>query len=323
MKRYLLIALFFVASSLAVGLSAQQVVKKRIGSYVENDNVVVAEATTTLAVDITVEAERIIAGPYAKHAQRLLGCQAPLVNKTLYRIVKSNMGVVEEPTYLASESVEPVYYGCLCDEPHDVGFPKVLPDRLSSSNLSLEEAAERAAEQIFALRTARIELITAELGDGVYGAGLESALREIDAMEQEYLELFMGKRVVTTTTHRYFVPVKPAEYEEVEPAPVAEGAKAAAQPAVEPKMLPASYIVARYGDNVGLVEADDLKGDILLITINPAEMSYPDSNAKGKVQYRYANNAEVSLSLGHEIIAKRVLPIYEFGRTVTFLAPAK
>ena len=61
-----------------------------------------------------------------------------------------------------------------------------------------------------------------------------------------------------------------------------------------------------------------------MLTINPAEMSYPESNVKGDVFYRYANNAEVMLSLGHdEVIAKRVLPIYEFGRTVSFLKPAR
>ena len=58
MKRSLLIAILLVASSLAVCSSAQQVVKKRIGSYLENGNVVVAEANTTLAVDITVEYEQ-------------------------------------------------------------------------------------------------------------------------------------------------------------------------------------------------------------------------------------------------------------------------
>ena len=87
--------------------------------------------------------------------------------------------------------------------------------------------------------------------------------------------------------------------------------------------IPASYIVARFAPNVGLVEATDLKGDIILVTINPTEMSYPESDVKGTVQYRYANNAELTLSLGHDVISKRVLPIYEFGRTVSLLKPAR
>ena len=331
MKRSLLIALFLVASSLVVDLSAQQVVKKRIGSYIENGNVVVAEANTTLAVDVTVETEQFVAGPYAKHAQRLLGTNAPLVDKLVHSIVKSDVAVAEGSSYLASEGVaNGENMGAA-----KVEFPKVLPDRMSKTNLSLEQAAERAAEQIYALRTARLELITAELGDGVYGAGLESALREIDRLEKEYMELFFGKRVVTYSHQRYYITVKPAEFEKIEPVEPAELLEPVAKklgkkpteevaPQPEPKMLPASYIVARFNSKEGLLEADNLAGDIIMLTINPAEMSYPESNVKGDVFYRYANNAEVMLSLGHdEVIAKRVLPIYEFGRTVSFLKPAR
>lgn len=323
MKRSLLVAILLVASSLFVDSSAQQVVKKRIGSYLENGNVVVAEANTTLAVDITVEYEQFVAGPYAKHAQRLLGSSAPLVNKSVRRVVSSNVAVVDGTTYLANDDTE-----YLANE-SELAFPRVLPDRLSKTNLSADDAAERAAEQIYALRTARLELITAELGDGVYGAGLASALQEIDRLEKEYLELFFGKRVVTYSTKRYYIPVKPAEFEKVEivvaETAVEKGKKANVEqaPQPEPKMLPASYIVARFSDKVGLVAADDLQGDIVLLTINPTDMSYPENNAKGTVQYRYANNAEVTLSLGHVVISERVLPIYEFGRTVTLLNPTR
>ena len=52
------------------GLSAQQVVKKRIGTYTESGNLVVAEANTVLAVDITLSYEEFVAGPYARYAQK-------------------------------------------------------------------------------------------------------------------------------------------------------------------------------------------------------------------------------------------------------------
>ena len=158
MKRSLLVALMLVASSLVVYASAQQVVKKRIGSYIENGNVVVAEANTTLAVDIVVETEMFVAGPYAKQAQRLLGANAPLVDKVIHRIVKSDVAVAETSSYYASESVEVDN----CCEVANIEFPKVLADRLSKSPLTDEQAADRAAEQIYALRTARLELISAE-----------------------------------------------------------------------------------------------------------------------------------------------------------------
>jgi hypothetical protein len=338
MKRSLLVALLLVASSLVVDSSAQQVVKKRIGSYVENGNVVVAEASTTLAVDIVVEKEQFVAGPYAKHAQRLLGTNALLVDKVIYRIVKSDVSVAENSAYIAPESVDLSKFS----EEATVEFPKVLPDRLSKNNLTIDQAADRAAAQIYALRTARLELVTAELGDGVYGAGLESALREIDRLEQEYLELFYGKRVVTYSHQRYYVTVKPAEFEKIEPVVPAEAtepaeavaedksAKKAKKPAEEvapqpePKMLPARYTVARFNSQSGLLSEDDLTGELIMLVIDPTEMSYPESNVKGNVFYRYANNADVTLRLGfEEVIVERVLPIYEFGRTVSFVKPAR
>ncbi len=312
----------FVASSFATSLSAQQVVKKRIGSFVENGNVVVAEANTTLAIDITVEVEHYVAGPYAQYATRLLGCKAPrFSDNTTYRIVSTNVGVVEDNSHLSAGNADNVSY---CGAAKPEAFTEFMPDRLSSKKQNDEAHAAAAAEQIFALRTARLELITAELGDGVYGAGLESALNEISRLEKEYTELFLGKRSISTVSYRYYVPVMPAKYEQAEqaePQPEVEGAAPA--DVVEPKMLPQSHIVARFGEHVGIVPSDDLKGDILLLTIDPVDMSYPESNIKGKVTYRYANNSNITLSLGQEILIKSTLPIYEFGRTVTFVAPAK
>lgn len=318
MKNFFAIPLLIIAALWSMDLSAQQIVKKRIGTYIESGNVVVAEANTTLAVDLTVEVEHFTAGPYARYAESMLGCQARLTNNVTYRLVSTNVGIVEDNSHLSADNAAAANYGL--NAPCGEEFPEFTFDRLSSAKQELKERAKAAAEKIYALRTARIELITAELGDGVYGAGLESALREIDRLEKEYTELFLGKRTVSTLNYRYYIPVKPAEREKIEVAATEEGAAATI---TEGKMLPQSHIIARFGERVGVVESDNLAGDILLLTINPTEMSYPESNAKGKVTYRYANNAEVTLSLGHDIISKRTLPIYEFGRTVTIVAPAK
>ena len=74
MRKIFTILLAAAFMSLACEASAQQVVKQRIGTYTENGNVVVSEATTTLVVDLTVECEEFEAGVYARYAQlRLLG----------------------------------------------------------------------------------------------------------------------------------------------------------------------------------------------------------------------------------------------------------
>jgi hypothetical protein len=171
---------------------------------------------------------------------------------------------------------------------------EVMIDRLTSDELSQEQAAKQAAERIFELRTARQDIILGEYGDGVYGAGLEAALREIDRLESEYLKLFYGTRTVTTTSHRYIMPVS------------------ADMP---------NQVIARFNSDEGLLAKDNVAGDIVMVAITPSEMSYPESNIKGTVAYRYANNATVVVSFAQDALARRVLPIFEFGETVYFVMP--
>ena len=315
MKRFI-IALLLLGMITSFDAAAQLVVKKRIGTFIENGNVTVAEAHTMLAVDLTIQVDNYVAGPYAKYAERMLGCQARKVDSKLYTIVEANVSVVDNDAYLAAE---PCRVEIIDEEP----FPALLPDRMSATAGDAEKSAKSAADQIFALRTARLELITAELGDGVYGAGLESALREIERLEREYTELFLGKRSSTTLKYRYFVPVSAPEYEKVEAPAVAEGVDPATVAMPEPKALPQSHIVARFNDNIGMLSANDQRGDILLVTINPTDTTYPESNIKGKAEYRYANNSEITLSLVGDVLVERILPIYEYGKTVKILAPTK
>lgn len=288
MKRVFTILLAAVLVSLASDVAAQQVVKQRIGTYKEDGNVVVSEATTTLIVDLVVECEEFVAGDYARYAQKYLGKRASLVNRMSYSLVGADVAVLSEPEYYATQSVaEEKSVTTVGDE--------IAVDRLSTSELAQETAAKSAAERIFELRTARQEIILGEYGDGVYGAGLEAALREIERLEREYLQLFYGVRTVTTKHHRITLPVS------------------ADMPNV---------VIARFNSDEGLLQRDNITGDIVMVTINPSEMKYPESNIKGTVAYRYANNATVSVSYAQQRLASRVLPIFEFGETVMYLKPS-
>lgn len=287
MKKIFTILLTAVFVSLACDASAQQVVKQRIGTYKESGNVVVSEATTTLVVDLTVECEEFEAGVYARYAQKYFGMRASLVSRMSYSLVGGDVAVLDAPSYYA----EPAN---VVNESVVTAGDRVMIDRLAADELTQEEAAKQAAERIFELRAARQDIILGEYGDGVYGAGLEAALREIERLEGEYLKLFYGTRTVTTTTHRYIMPVS------------------ADMP---------NQVIARFNSEDGLLAKDNVSGDIVMVSITPSEMNYPASNAKGTVAYRYANNANVVVSFAQEVLARRVLPIFEFGETVYFVMP--
>lgn len=280
----LLAALFF---SFVGDAAAQQVVKQRIGTYKESGNVVVSEATTTLVVDLVVECEEFIAGDYARYAQKYLGKRASLVNRVSYNIVGADVAVLDTPQYYATNNVS-------ADSSVRYIGDDIAVDRLSSSELAQETAAKSAAERIFELRTVRQELIMGEYGDGVYGAGLEAALREIERLENEYMEMFYGVRTITTTHHRLVLPVS----------------------ADAP-----NTVIARFNNEEGLLQRDNIAGDIIMVAITPSDMKYPVSDIKGTVAYRYANNATVTVSHAQQKLASRVLPIFEFGETVYFVMP--
>ena len=287
MKKIFTILLAAVFVSLALDASAQQVVKQRIGTYKESGNVVVSEATTTLVVDLTVECEEFEAGVYARYAQKYFGKRASLVSRMSYALVGGDVAVLDAPSYYAAPAN-------IVTESVVIAGDKVMVDRLAADELTQEEAAKRAAERIFELRAARQDILLGEYGDGVYGAGLEAALKEIERLEGEYLKLFYGTRTVTTTTHRYTMPVS------------------ADMP---------NNVIARFNSEEGLLAKDNVAGDIVMVSVTPSEMSYPASNLKGTVAYRYANNATVVVSFAQEVLARRVLPIFEFGETVYFVMP--
>lgn len=289
MRRVFRIVVALVAVALGVNASAQQVTKMRIGTYKQNGDVVIAEASSTLAVDVVVEHELFTPGIYARYAQKMLGTRASLVERDEYRVVDASVALMEDNSYMR----------CGAEMPR-VGDTQVLEeqmlqiDRISSGERSTEAAAREAAEQILSLRRTRLDLITGEFGEGVFGAGLQSALEEISRLEREYLELFYGKRSITTLAERFILPVN------------------SEQP---------STVIARFSAESGIVAKDDLSGDIILVKITPSEMTYPQSELKGTVAYRYANNAEVIVALGGEVLARNILPLYEFGETVMFLQP--
>lgn len=285
MKRFsLILALMFVMVST---LSAQQVVKKRIGVYTENGNTVVAEANTMLVVDITMSYEEFVAGPYARYAQKYMGARASQVGYIEYSIVDAEVALAVDDFYGVDNDCDAAER-CYASS---VSFPDVLPDKLSTGTMSVENAAEEAAETIFDLRRVRMELICGDLGEGVYGAGLESALNELDRLEKSYMELFYGKREQRLITRRFYLPVDATRK---------------------------SQVLARFNAEEGILGADNLNGDIIMVTIQPSEMQYPESNPKGKISYRYANNATVIVTLGQQLLNSRVLPIYEFGKTINF-----
>ena len=217
-------------------------------------------------------------GPYARYAQKFLNMRGSLVDKTVYSLKGVKLAVTGGEDVIAdavpaAEVTETSYMGSASE------FAKVLPDRMSATAVSEEEAAANAAQAIFSIRKHRMDLITGEAGENVFGAGLKDALAALDAAEQEYLELFFGKRVVTTSVERVVIPM-------------VEGVQ--------------SYAVARISSSAGVVAADAKDGDAVTLEVAPSGRARLSSIVEADPKSKTAVKVRV---------ADPSLPLFEMGRT--------
>lgn len=295
MKRFL--SFLTLATLLCTAASAQNnLYRSVIGPYIDaNGAVAVADPSTTIVVDLVIESEQTIVGPYARYAQKYLDVRGSLVEKTTFTIKDAHLSVLQcdgvlalAPEQAASTTVQS-HLGDIAE------FAKVLPDRMSTSPLTIEDAAAQAAQNIFTIRKKRMDLITGDAGENVFGAGLKDALEALDAREQAYLELFLGKKITTTTTKRIVVPLNGTE---------------------------SSYTIAKLSSSKGLLAESAEEGDAVKLVINPSGrapklngIAEVDSRDKTALMVRLADNATCSISVGDAVVGTTTLPVFEFGRT--------
>ena len=279
----------------ALTASAQSDYIVQTGKIIGEDGVVrFVEPKSTIVVDITVEKRETIVGPFARYAQKYLGVRAPLTEKLSYRIVDAKVALAEGDVCMATDAVAAPTMTVTPQFNDDKGYARLLPNRTDSRALTADEAARDAANDIFLLRKSRLELITAQAGENVFGGGLEAALREIDKYENANLELFFGREEVSTVSER--VTLMPS------------GDKF-------------NYVLWRFSEKMGLVPATDLSGEIIMLHIEPSgdtSLKYvTEAGEKDKIQVdcRVADYATCVVSCGTEPIAKSVLPLFEYGRS--------
>ena len=294
MKRIFLI---MALALLGVNVSAQNSIYKAVvGAHKDaKGNIVVSDPSTSLAIDITIETEQVVVGPYAKYAQKYLETRGTLVDKSSAAVKSAKIAIVTDEALMAGNVAAPEmevtsYMGS------EVEFPKISPDRTSSSAMSLDDAAAEAAQAIYKIRKNRMELISGEAGENVFGGGLKDALAELDAKEQAYLELFLGKKVIKSYTERIIVPVVVGVTE-----------------------YPISNLIAGESKIQGLT-----------LTLTPSEatpkfstLSEVDPRDKTAIAVRIANVATCAVKAGDKVIGTASLPIFELGRTAYIAGAVK
>lgn len=209
-----------------VAADAQNIVKA--GLYDQQGKAVVSEPEA-IAVKVTlrVVSEHFTPGVYARYAQKYLGKRATLSESFTMELKDGSvaLGAVEK-------SAE-----ALAVEPYTLPLPL---NRVAATAMTTEEQAASTAQMIFSLRKHRLDLITGEAGENVFGAGLKAALEEIARIEKECLDMFYGSKEITEQIHTFNLAVTPDKNE---------------------------YLVCRFSDKSGIVAADDLSGKPVVVKI--------------------------------------------------------
>lgn len=255
--------------------------------------------TTSIVVDITVRKESVRTGPYARFAQRHFGTIAPLTDKDSYTITDAQIYWYDNNSAPApqipalAEAIPPIYTSHIESEGE---FLKVRPDKVSSANKSVENAAKDAAQAIFDIRKRRAELISGDYAETVFGEGLRAAIERLDKMENDYLELFYGKHSVSYETVRY---------------------------TIVPEDDRTVYVICRWSESAGLLPENNLTGQPVILDMKPQKMAtvlYPptlptkkDKNAPPTDDYIVAENTLCRIVEGKRELAKQTIPIYQFG----------
>lgn len=215
--------------------AAQNTIKA--GLY-DKHGLVLAEVEPVMVnVTLRVVKEQFKPGKYARYAQKCLGTDATYLESSSIELVDARLalGEVEKPAVKM-------------EAPSNV-LP--LPSNVMSKEYNGdEEQAAATAELIFSLRKSRLDLITGEAGENVFGAGLKAALDEIARLEKEYLEMFYGTTIITEEIHTFNIAITPDKSE---------------------------YVVCRFNEDLGVVEANDLSGKPIVLKVQTeAHKEYPE-----------------------------------------------
>ena len=181
----------------------------------------------------------------------------------------------------------------------DTGFVRIPVVKTIESPKTLDEKAEEAANFIIKIRKRRFKLMSGQYDTYPRDEALEFAVKEMTRLENEYLALFLGKKVDQTWYYRFlFTPTDPAKQQ----------------------------VLFRFSRESGICQNGGCKGIPVYFTWTTADntpdipsgtVSVADSN---RIYYRIPELTDVRLNYNDRILAQKHLFIYQFGPVIE-LAP--
>lgn len=180
------------------------------------------------------------------------------------------------------------------------GLEKIPVKQEQSVVKSLEKKAEETAELIFTLRQKRIDIITGNTDATFSGEAMAATLEEIKRLEDEYMEMFVGKSVKDEQTAVFDVIPSAANKNHM-------------------------YIAFRLSDSQGLLPANNMQGRPFVLelvadgqTIAPTTVAEAALNTKGRVAYRKPVTVTARVLDGQKVLLQTRVPVYQLGKIESF-----
>lgn len=180
----------------------------------------------------------------------------------------------------------------------DSVFAKVPVVKTQSVHKTFEDKAEEAASFIFMIREKRFELLSGMADYYPDGKALEVALAELNRLENEYLDLFIGKTYQSSYNANF-------EF----------------SPTIEQLNQP--NILFRFSDDKGILPANDLSGRPIIIELEKlnnskdlSQINVNNPNEHNNLYYRLPELTKISVFDSNALLANRKIKIYQFGNTI-------
>lgn len=161
---------------------------------------------------------------------------------------------------------------------------------------TLELKAQEAANFILDIRRARFELIAGEIEGFPSGGALEFAIKELNRLEKEYLDLFIGKRFAESHTRTFFI---------------------------SPDGREQDIVLFNILGNEGLAEASSTEGTPVLLRIKPLDKlkkiqpnDIPAGSPGNELIYRIPDMALYRLISGNQVYYEERASLFQAGRMV-------
>jgi len=316
----LIVSIFLLT---AIGVSAKKVSVLPASSAKELNGITYSLPKTKLRIEFSIVKITQKAGPYNKYSRQYLGISDVIATDKvshelgaitikniaipdtakIYKIIGDSRslpsvsftrtGIISGINVIPEKTAIPP----LKNEPTEETISSIsfnfsgLTEEAMTSN-SPAKMAESAAHQIYRIREGRLELINGDIvGMPADGKSMKLMLQNMDRIEQDLTELFVGKTIRSTIK-------KTIEY--------------------IPSDNVENFILARFSTANGLLPADDTNGLPVYLTISAEKntAAIPECSKKNSCYGYFFNvpgKATVNISDGKNVLSERSCLMPQFG----------